>query len=518
MKNLKRLIFILFSLLCLLLGGCAVRINHDMTMHDDGSVDTIYRIVGSDGIGLDFQKKLQDAGAEVRPAHDNETGWNGVEGWFHDSDLASFLSRLPALREIDIKQYDIKKRGGWLCDYYSFDLTFSEKDLGSLRGGGYDKSDPNRVRFEFSLKLPSAAEESNADMIFDGGRTLKWDLAPILAGQSQKDGAHMRFRIWHMMRVLIVALVLAAIFFAAYRAWQGSRAGNTKKKPLALLCWVVCLAGIGWLAGTAMSFPMLTAEDAVGRNVMDKAPAASHAGESGVGGAPKDAGKIDAGKKNEASMAGFKTVQSSAAIGSLSEVDTSDVTTKTRELPNGKVEYPVLTLKNEQAAMLINRNIEAIVDEFVNNSETKRAVEADISYDVRENEEDFISVVVKEYIKIKNDFSGTTYEYFKTYGRVYDKRTGKRQLLNRFVNITPEEFTTELYKGVYLYKKFPGEPQILEKERRFGNVPENFFLDSRGNLFIMIDYTPKGGEKDMGCVRFSPEMIMRLRNQKEGAK
>ncbi len=484
-KRTRNILLWLICACCLLASGCA-KVAQSVTVNEDGSVDTVFMVAGPEGIKKEIEKEFTKMQADdMRPVHDAATGWDGYEAGFHDANLSAFLQHTLSFQNIDKKQYEIKTQPGWLYDAYAFRAFFpGDKNSMSSRND-YNPNDPNRPRYEFTLKLPYASETNNADTVSEDGRTLYWDLAAALSKHGIEADVKVEFRIWNLQHIAITAVVLVALAFLCFRTWRKSPLGeadSANQKNIAVVCGALLVAGIGWCAYSVLQFPTL----AMGEAIVSDAEA----------------------KKAEQSQRFFSFLP---AFGG--EVDTSDVKAESKQIPQGKLTYPVVVLENQKAAADINQDIKSFVDKFVEDVAGAQLKGANLTYDVRGNAEDYISIVLNKKRIDKNDKERISY-----HGLVYNKKNGRRMSLEDFLRLSREDVLQEAKQELYVYDKMEtGTIQFKRDEAAWiedsrPKIPENFFLDDRGNLLLLfpVGYLAKI-EKGATCVKFTPYSILKLK-------
>ncbi len=484
-KRLRLILLWLICACCLLASGC-VKVAQSVTVNEDGSVDTVFTVAGPEGVNKEIEKEFTKMQADdMRPVHDAATGWTGYEAGFHDANLSAFLQHTLSFQNLDKKQYEIKTQTGWLYDAYAFRAFFpGDKNLMSSRDN-YNSNDPNRPRYEFTLNLPYASETNNADTVSEDGKTLYWDLAAALSKHGIDADVKAEFRIWNFQHIAITAVVLVVLAFLCFRAWRKSQLGDTKnsanQKNFALVCGAVLVAGIGWCAYSALSFPTLAMGEAIVSDAKEQSA------------------------KQSQSFLSFPRPSD--------EVDTSDVKSESKQIPQGKLNYPVIVLENQKAAADINQDIKSFVDKFVEEVAGAQLKDANLTYDVRGNEKDYISIVLNMKRISKNDKEHISYRSL-----VYNKKNGRRMSTDDFLRLSREDILQEAKQELYVYSKLEtGTIQFKRDEAEWAGysnvkIPENFFLDDHGNLFLVFS-SGSLAKSDLGptCVRFTPYSILKIR-------
>lgn len=80
------------------------------------------------------------------------------------------------------------------------------------------------MNFDFKLSLPIKAEDSNADQVQDGGKTLIWNIAPL-----QKNKMDLTVQIPNIRNILLVT-VIGLVLILALIIWFFVRRRRTKKQ------------------------------------------------------------------------------------------------------------------------------------------------------------------------------------------------------------------------------------------------------------------------------------------------
>ena len=270
----------LIPALCLLIitvfpAGC-FKGEANLTIHDDGSVALKTRLLGTDFlkeaiIEATNEMKKKDSAAVVKEISEGDkTGFEITSEYPDMKTLAEKGGDLFTRR--DGKAAGIQQKKTWFYDAYALDLYAGPSETGNDADGddpaaaAMMKGFLDQIHYEFCLTLPEAPEKHNADRTEDGGKTLRWDLAPTLTAGGDKH-IQAEFRLWnkpHIMltaAVAIVSLALAILFFILRQKSAPEKRGM--KQILAIVFAVLALvvfAFSAWQLTAAFGF---AAEDSI---------------------------------------------------------------------------------------------------------------------------------------------------------------------------------------------------------------------------------------------------------------
>ena len=270
----------LIPALCLLIitvstAGC-FKGEANLTIHDDGSAALKTRLLGTDFlkeaiIEATNEMKKKDSAAVVKEISEGDkTGFEITSEYPDMKTLAEKGGDLFTRR--DGKAAGIQQKKTWFYDAYALDLYAGPSETGNDADGddpaaaAMMKGFLDQIHYEFCLTLPEAPEKHNADRTEDGGKTLRWDLAPTLTAGGDKH-IQAAFRLWnkpHIMltaAVAIVSLALAILFFILRQKSAPEKRGM--KQILAIVFAVLALvvfAFSAWQLTAAFGF---AAEDSI---------------------------------------------------------------------------------------------------------------------------------------------------------------------------------------------------------------------------------------------------------------
>ena len=272
----RTLIPVLFLLIITVFTTGCFKGEANLTIHDDGSAALKTRLLGTDFlkeaiIEATNEMKKKDSAAVVKEISEGDkTGFEITSEYPDMKTLAEKGGDLFTRR--DGKAAGIQQKKTWFYDAYALDLYAGPSETGNDADGDDPAADAmmkgflNQIHYEFCLTLPEVPEKHNADRTEDGGKTLRWDLAPTLAAGGDKH-IQVEFRLWnkpHIMltaAVAIVSLALAVLFFILRQKSAPEKRGM--KQILAIVFAVLALvvfAFSAWQLTAAFGF---AAEDSI---------------------------------------------------------------------------------------------------------------------------------------------------------------------------------------------------------------------------------------------------------------
>ena len=272
----RTLIPVLFLLIITVFTTGCFKGEANLTIHDDGSAALKTRLLGTDFlkeaiIEATNEMKKKDSAAVVKEISEGDkTGFEITSEYPDMKTLAEKGGDLFTRR--DGKAAGIQQKKTWFYDAYALDLYAGPSETGNDADGddpaaaAMMKGFLDQIHYEFCLTLPEAPEKHNADRTEDGGKTLRWDLAPTLTAGGDKH-IQAAFRLWnkpHIMltaAVAIVSLALAILFFILRQKSAPEKRGM--KQILAIVFAVLALvvfAFSAWQLTAAFGF---AAEDSI---------------------------------------------------------------------------------------------------------------------------------------------------------------------------------------------------------------------------------------------------------------
>lgn len=275
-KSARTLVSVFFLLLITVFTAGCFKGEANLTIHDDGSAALKTRLLGTDFlkeaiIEATNEMKKKDSAAVVKEISEGDkTGFEITSEYPDMKTLAEKGGDLFTRR--DGKAAGIQQKKTWFYDAYALDLYAGPSETGNDADGddpaaaAMMKGFLDQIHYEFCLTLPEAPEKHNADRTEDGGKTLRWDLAPTLTAGGDKH-IQAEFRLWnkpHIMltaAVAIVSLALAILFFILRQKSAPEKRGM--KQILAIVFAVLALvvfAFSAWQLTAAFGF---AAEDSI---------------------------------------------------------------------------------------------------------------------------------------------------------------------------------------------------------------------------------------------------------------
>ena len=270
----------LVSVLCLLLitvftAGC-FKGEANLTIRADGSAALKTRLLGTDFlkeaiIEATNEMKKKDSAAVVKEISEGDkTGFEITSEYPDMKTLAEKGGDLFTRR--DGKAAGIQQKKTWFYDAYALDLYAGPNETRNDADGDDPAADAmmkgflDQIHYEFCLTLPEVPEKHNADRTEDGGKTLRWDLAPTLTAGGDKH-IQAEFRLWnkpHIMLTAAVAIVFLALTVLFVILRQKSDAGERGKTQILAIVFavlaLVVFAFSAWQLTAAFGF---AAEDSI---------------------------------------------------------------------------------------------------------------------------------------------------------------------------------------------------------------------------------------------------------------
>ena len=222
------------ALCAVLFAGCA-QIKFDLTITDTGAVLRKWSFMGTaafsqhiENIKLENEKLFPN----MRTKTIAEGDMHGYEFSVEYPDIESFAQAASAHYAVSNgKNQGISRHKSWFFDEYDFDFYVTEPTPNIPIGTTINQTMFSQVVHESIIRLPYSVEKTNADEITDGGKVLKWDLAPLTLYGGEKY-MQARFKIWHKdkiaLTVAIEILLLAATIFFLIKARAETSETSTK--------------------------------------------------------------------------------------------------------------------------------------------------------------------------------------------------------------------------------------------------------------------------------------------------
>ena len=270
------LVSVLFLLLITVFTVGCFKGEANLTIRADGSAALKTRLLGTDLLKESIVEatneiRKKDSSAQVKEISEGDkTGFEITSEYPDMKTLAEKGGDLFTRREG--KAAGIQQKKTWFYDAYALDLYAGPSETGNDADGDDPAADAmmkgflNQIHYEFCLTLPEVPEKHNADRTEDGGKTLRWDLAPALAAGGDKH-IQVEFRLWNKPHIVltaavaIVSLALAVLCFILRQKSAPEKRGM--KQILAIVFAVLALAVFAFSAWQLTTASGFAAEDSI---------------------------------------------------------------------------------------------------------------------------------------------------------------------------------------------------------------------------------------------------------------
>lgn len=228
----------MLSLMLIILSACADGEAH-LTVNMDGSTDLELNLgvtesalgkIGQDNLMPMLEEALKKNNFQAEVVDDGERKQLSATTHYEKSNTAaSFdLSKLP--KGIQVKQ---STEPGFFTSRFHVTAT---ADLMESMPDGEIKDQINKVpsflknlllkdvNFDFKLSLPIKAEDSNADLVEDQGKTLTWHVSPL-----NSNTLDLTVQVPNIRNIIITA-VIALIVVASLLIWFFIRRKRTRRR------------------------------------------------------------------------------------------------------------------------------------------------------------------------------------------------------------------------------------------------------------------------------------------------
>ncbi|WP_336779754.1 hypothetical protein [Paenibacillus illinoisensis] len=228
----------MLSLMLIILSACADGEAH-LTVNMDGSTDLELNLgvtesalgkIGQDNLMPMLEEALKKNNFQAEVVDDGERKQLSATTHYEKSNTAaSFdLSKLP--KGIQVEQ---STEPGFFTSRFHVTAT---ADLMESMPDGEIKDQINKVpsflknlllkdvNFDFKLSLPIQAEDSNADLVEDQGKTLTWHVSPI-----NSNTLDLTVQVPNIRNIIITA-VIALIVVASLLIWFFIRRKRTRRR------------------------------------------------------------------------------------------------------------------------------------------------------------------------------------------------------------------------------------------------------------------------------------------------
>lgn len=480
----KSLLVFFITLLLLAFSGCA-KLHEDMEISADGSVTATYEVVANEILYDDLMKAQARLKADkIEPAAEGKM--KGFTATYNVDQLENLPARMNEFAEIDGKVYQVVKQSNFFYDRYALNFapTIGNKymEQGSKKKPSGEK-DPNNPEYTFTLHLPSANEETNADDVSADGRTLTWDFTDNFF-TSGKAGT-VAFRIWNRAHILLIAIFIAlCIAGATFSMVQFRKAPASKWKGLFAGFLVVAIAVAGWSVYTVCQTP------AKGNVPMQQAQQQKQEEQSEEPSAIESlAGKAKSAVTGEPTI----TQLDSKTVGGA--ISTTTVTTKEETDEFGTLKTPVVQLADESIAEKINTDIQQAVSAIAGKRGPNTGRD-NRTFDVKCDTADTLSIVICEIDAPK----GGNGNHAKYVALTYDKRTGVRKSLSDYSNITAQDVEVKAQSQLLAYKN--GENATKYVLNASSPKMDQLFVTQDGKVWLLFQpYNMAAGVAGATCIQ-----------------
>ena len=483
----KKSLLVLFAALFLLaFSGCA-KLHEDMEISADGSVTARYEVVASEMLYNDLMQAQAGLGADnVEPAA--EGNMKGFTATYNIDKLENMPKRMNAFAQIDGKSYQVGKQSNFFYDRYTLNFAPSVGNKYMSQGGkkkAPDKKGPDDPEYTFTLHLPAANEETNADDISADGRTLTWDFTDNLFAPAKAGKA--AFRVWNRTHILLIALLIVlCLAGAAFSMMQFRKVPEGKWKGLFGIFLAAAIAIAGWSVYT------LRQEPTNGNEAAQQMQQAMQQKKEQEQEENKDPGLLDKAKSAVTGEPTITPLDSKTVGGAIS---TTTVTTEEETSNIGTRNTPVVHLADESVAKKINTDIQQAIAAIAGNPDDSRMARDTRDFDVKCDTADTLSIVVFEdaYYKGAN---GTHVQYVTL---TYDKKTGTRKSLSDYSSITPQDANAKAQETLVCY----GDVSRNAPFQGY-NLPEmdKFFVTQDGQVWLLFPpYKMSAGAFGATCIQ-----------------
>ncbi|WP_294160221.1 hypothetical protein [uncultured Selenomonas sp.] len=484
----KKSLLVLFAALFLLaFSGCA-KIHEDMEISADGSVTAKYEVVASEMLYGDLMQAQAGIQADkVEPAA--EGNMKGFTATYNIDKLENMPARMNAFAKIDGKTYQVDKQSNFFYDRYTLNFAPSVGNKYMNQGGkkkAPDKKGPDDPEYTFTLHLPAANEETNADDISADGRTLTWDFTDNLFAPAKAGKA--AFRVWNRTHILLIALLIVlCLAGAAFSMMQFRKVPEGKWKGLFGVFLAAAIAIAGWSVYT------LRQEPTNGNEAAQQMQQAMQQKKEQEQEENKDPGLLDKAKSAVTGEPTITKLDSKAAGG---EISTTTVTTEEETDELGTRKTPVVHLSDESVEQKINADIQQVISPDSENTSVNY-VKNKRSYEVKCDTKDTLCLVIYKYAMGK----GAAHGMSKFITLTYDKKTGEHKSLSDYAGITPQDVETMAQTQLLHYGDATDASSHYQRPHD-GVKLDKFFVSQDGQVWLLFDaYEMADGATGPTCIQ-----------------
>ena len=482
----KSLMALLAALFLLAFSGCA-KIHEDMEISADGSVTARYEVVASDMLYNDLMQAQAGIQADkVEPAA--EGNMKGFTATYNIDKLENLPARMNAFAQIDGKTYQVGKQSNFFYDCYTLNFAPSVGNKYMNQGGkkkASEKKGPDDPEYTFTLHLPAANEETNADDVSADGRTLTWDFTDNLFAPAKAGKA--AFRVWNRTHIMLVALLIVlCLAGAAFSMMQFRKAPEGKWKGLFGIFLAAAIAIAGWSAYTVRQAPTNGNEAAQQTQQAMQQKKEQEQEEN------KNPGLLD---KAKSAVTGEPTITKldSKTVGGAISTTTVTIDEETSDVGTRKT--PVVHLSDESVAQKINTDIQQAVSAIAGKPDDPNMARDTRGFDVKCDTADTLSLVISE----DASYTGANGNHVQYVTLTYDKKTGARKSLSDYSSITSQEATAGAQNQLLRYGD--GSNAHYQKPYKEPKM-DKFFVTQDGQLWLMFaPYEMSDGASGATCIQ-----------------
>lgn len=217
MKILK--IFLVLAM-CLTCTGC-FQAESDIRITDTGEVTLRNKFVGVSyiaGIIEKSKESLLKSNPDAKVKSVNEGNYYGYEVEIFYPDMEKFAANnIEMYQARPGKCTGVQISKGWFYDSCTFDLLFEGREVDhSDLAESMAQAFLAQIKFDFSVVIPYAADNSNADFMSNDGKILTWNIAPALINGQDKS-IKLNFKIYNRVRIaatfFLVLLIIAGVIY-----------------------------------------------------------------------------------------------------------------------------------------------------------------------------------------------------------------------------------------------------------------------------------------------------------------
>ncbi len=251
----KRCCLGLLIAFCFVLSGC-FSASGNLTIHEDGTVRYEATMATIDMLksAIDEQREAivsQNKSAKVEPYSDgNMSGYKITADYPSVREYAKGLSGEKD-KTTGLSVNGIREVRGWFYDAYSFDFNMKGNDTSNEdpEAAAMAQAMLSKMKFDFTINLPYAADFNNADKVSNENKTLYWNLAETFTSGKDKS-IQTQFKIWHKSHIIItfvaigILVILAIILGVLASNSHTPGDGRTKGILAGVVFFVALLMGV----------------------------------------------------------------------------------------------------------------------------------------------------------------------------------------------------------------------------------------------------------------------------------